>query len=175
MGVDIADVRMVIHWQHPAFPEDYLQEFGGAGRDGQRSVAILLRDPTPDAGDLRLLDFMAQRTVMSATTSPSEQAELLRRRRGLARSMQKLTFSKACFRDQIMAYFGEEHGRLKRPLALRIVEWVFSDRARQPDRGLCCDVCDGGRRSTKGSGQFVCLALGIRSPPVPGHASRFER
>jgi ATP-dependent DNA helicase RecQ len=58
MGVDIADVRLVIHWQHPASPEDYLQGFGRAGRDGRRSVAILLRDPTPDAGDLRLLDFM---------------------------------------------------------------------------------------------------------------------
>jgi ATP-dependent DNA helicase RecQ len=142
MGVDIPDVRLVVHWQHPASPEDYLQEFGRAGRDGRRSVAILLRDPTPDASDLRLLDFMAQRTVMSATSSPSEQAALLRQRRGLSRKMQRLTFSKACFRRQILGHFGEEHDRPKQPLAFRIVEWVFSDRGRQSDRGLCCDVCD---------------------------------
>jgi hypothetical protein len=36
--------------------------------------------------------------------------------------MQQLTFSKACFREQIMGYFGDEQDRLKQPLALCIVE-----------------------------------------------------
>jgi hypothetical protein len=74
----------------------------------------------------------------------------------------------------MMGYFGVEHDRLKQPLALRIIEWVFSDRGRQPDRGLCCDVCDGGRFNTKGSGQFICQALGLKPSPVPSYARRFE-
>ena len=45
MGLDVANVRMVIHWQHPSSVEDYLQEFGHAGRDGRASVAVLLHTP----------------------------------------------------------------------------------------------------------------------------------
>lgn len=75
--------------------------------------------------------------------------------------MQRMTFSKACFRAQIIGYFGEEQDWLKQPLALRIVDWVFSDRNRKPDRSLCCDICDGrGRMKPKTEVQFICEALG---------------
>ena len=30
MGLDIKNIRMVVHWQHPSSIEDYLQEFGRA-------------------------------------------------------------------------------------------------------------------------------------------------
>ena len=41
MGIDIPNIRLVIHWQHPASIEDYLQEFGRAGRDGKPALAVL--------------------------------------------------------------------------------------------------------------------------------------
>ncbi|MFV0507431.1 MAG: ATP-dependent DNA helicase RecQ [Bacteroidales bacterium] len=47
MGIDKADVRLVIHIDSPSSLEEYFQEAGRAGRDREKAMAILLFSP-PD-------------------------------------------------------------------------------------------------------------------------------
>ena len=53
MGIDKADVRMVIHHDLPDTIEAYFQEAGRAGRDEQKAFAVLLYDPSQDKAKAR--------------------------------------------------------------------------------------------------------------------------
>ena len=56
MGIDKPDVRFVVHTGLPESPESYFQEAGRAGRDGQRSWAVLLWNGTDVRRLKQLLD-----------------------------------------------------------------------------------------------------------------------
>jgi ATP-dependent DNA helicase RecQ len=164
MGIDISDIRLVVHWQHPASPEDYLQEFGRAGRNGERSVAVLLMDRRPDSHTVGLHDYMIDRTINGTPLSYAERIELSVWKKGFVRAMQKCAFEKSCFRNALLGYFGEARVAPKRSIAVRIIEWVFLQRQPQARFGICCDYCQSQKGKSTEHVSFICEALGRTAP-----------
>jgi len=140
MGLDLPDVRLVVHWQHPASVEDYLQEFGRAGRDGKPSVAVVF---TGDK-DEGLLRFMARKTSAMAPGDAVVKASVLDAKLEAIEDVRRIATSRgSCIRNDIVAYFGETSSTRHRSIALRLAEWLLSRSTRIRRTHSCCDWCDG--------------------------------
>ena len=72
MGVDIRDIRCVIHYSMPSNIEDYYQQFGRAGRDGKPSEAILLYQ----RGDEKTNKFMIDLEIGGKPRSEDEKQRI---------------------------------------------------------------------------------------------------
>jgi ATP-dependent DNA helicase RecQ len=64
LGIDKPDVRTVVHAGVPASPDEYYQEIGRAGRDGEPAAAVLVYDHR----SLRLPRLFAANARVPATT-----------------------------------------------------------------------------------------------------------
>ncbi|HZU01852.1 MAG TPA: helicase-related protein, partial [Ktedonobacteraceae bacterium] len=73
MGVDKAEIRFVLHYDHPSSLEAYAQEAGRAGRDGREAYAILLYH----AQTQRTQRFIARQGVPDPRVLRSYQEALL--------------------------------------------------------------------------------------------------
>jgi ATP-dependent DNA helicase RecQ len=142
MGLDVPDVRLVVHWQHPATVEDYLQEFGRAGRDGKQSLAVLFSDEKNE--DLKLLRFMADMTVNEAGLEGETRTTLLKAKYSQIDAIHELATKRVfCLRAGIIQYFEKQQVKHRKSLGLRIVEWLFVSRTTPIETKHCCDKCNG--------------------------------
>ncbi|MBY5505332.1 RecQ family ATP-dependent DNA helicase [Rhizobium leguminosarum] len=142
MGLDVPDVRLVVHWQQPASVEDYLQEFGRAGRDGKQSIAVTFTEGGRGAGrDVGLLRFMAEKTATGSGLEELAARSMLRQRFSQIEDLTALLGSKDCFRKGLIEYFEGPKVPSRLSLGMKILNWAFSKEATPRRFRYCCDAC----------------------------------
>jgi ATP-dependent DNA helicase RecQ len=137
MGMDIPNVRIVFHWQHPSSPEDYLQEFGRAGRDGKQSLAVLFTKNN----DVGILDFMLRKSLDKMVVDETQKQRIYQVKSDSIDLINQMSKSKTlCFNKLIRDELDTEK-RGRQSLSKLILEWVFSEKQRRQKRKYCCDAC----------------------------------
>lgn len=97
MGINVPDIRLVLHFNLPLSTIDYYQQIGRAGRDGRKSHAMLLYSPD----DIALNQYILKKEALSEGVRKwlSDRLE----------EMASLAESGQCLMQQLLKSLGEDH------------------------------------------------------------------
>lgn len=103
MGIDKSNVRYVINCGMPQTLEEYYQEAGRAGRDGEPAACYLLWSK----GDIRTCHYFIEHTAFAEGTPPERARALRAHRERLLGDMIGYAMSTSCLRARVLRYFGQ--------------------------------------------------------------------
>ena len=103
MGIDKSNVRYVINCGMPQSLEEYYQEAGRAGRDGDPAACYLLWSK----GDIRTAHFFIDSIEFAEDVTFAEQRFLREQRERLLGEMIGYAMSTSCLRARVLRYFGQ--------------------------------------------------------------------
>ena len=170
MGLDVPNVRLVIHWQQSASTEDMFQEFGRAGRDGKPSHSVIFHDGRA-AKDTSRLKYMAEKTVEGARVDKEERAGMLGHRVRQIEQVSTMLRSQRCFRRSVREYFGDTVASERRCLSEWLLDWVFGSTRVNTSHEACCDHCDAKMIAKRGQLVYAAWVIG-KGAHDRRHASR---